>query len=104
MTMQVPHFALPFSWAPNGHAEQLEQDTQPDVAACVAALMLCPLGWRAELVEYGIPEQTFLLELEQEELSSAITRWEPRAEYLLEQPAEADLLRRRLAVLLEVSR
>lgn len=98
----VPHFSWPFSWAPSGHARENEQDSQADVAACVAALLLCPLGWRAELVEYGTPEQTFLLELELEEISSAITRWEPRAEYLLEQPAELDLLLRRLNVLLEV--
>lgn len=101
--MQVPHFALPFSWTPNGHARENEQDAQSDVADCVAALILCPLGWRAELVDYGTPEQTFLLDLELEALSSAITRWEPRAEYLLDEPDEADLLLRRLNVLLEVT-
>lgn len=99
----VPHLALPFSWSPNGHAAEVEQDSQPDIAACVAALMLCPMGWRAELVEYGLPEQTFLLDLESEEIASAIARWEPRAAFALDEPADSDLLLRRLRVLLEVS-
>jgi hypothetical protein len=98
----VPHLSMPFSWAPGGHAAENEQDTQSDVAACIAALFLCPLGWRAEIVEYGTPEQVFLLDLQRGELASAITRWEPRADYLLAEDTSADLLTKRVNVLLGV--
>jgi hypothetical protein len=83
------------------HARESEQDSQADVAACVAALLLCPLGWRAELVEYGTPEQTFSSSSNSRELASGITLGAAR-QYLLEQPAETDMLLRRLNVLLEV--
>lgn len=100
--MNAPHFALPFSWAATGHAAEVEQDSQEDVANCLAALVLCPLGWRPELVEYGTPEQTFLLDLQDEELASAITRWEPRAQFELQESEVVELVDRLLRVLMEV--
>lgn len=82
-----------------------EQDSLDDVAACVAALLLCPLGWRAERVEYGTNDQTFLLNLQLPEIAAAIARWEPRAVYLLQEGSDdADQLARQLTVLLEVPR
>ena len=99
----VPHFALPFSWSPSGHAYENEQDTPDDVAACVEAFLLCPYGWRAELVEYGLPDQTMLVDLDTDAIGSAIERWEPRADFQLAEDPDLDLLLRRVRITVGVS-
>lgn len=79
----VPHFALPFRVA-NGRAVVNEQDTTDDVVSCVVAIMLCPLGYRAELPEFGIDDPTFREGgPDQEAIANAIARWEPRADTLM---------------------
>jgi phage baseplate assembly protein W len=88
----VPHLSLPFAFGPDGHALENEQDGQADVAACLAALFMCPPGWRPELLDYGLDERTFALDLNTPEMVAAISRWEPRAVYLLQdEPIDADL-------------
>jgi phage baseplate assembly protein W len=83
----IPHFALPFRVA-NGRAVVNDQDTSDDVVTCVVAVMLCPTGYRAELPEFGIDDPTFREGgPDQEAIATAIQRWEPRADALLESPA-----------------
>ena len=78
-----------------------EQDSPSDVAACVAALCLTPLGWRAEQIEYGLEELVFALDVDDAALLAVIQRWEPRAEPLLVDSDDADLLARHVSVTLE---
>jgi hypothetical protein len=98
----VPHLALPFTWGVQGHAVENEQDSPADVAACVAATCLCPLGWRPEQIEYGVEEQVFALNLDDAALLAIVQRWEPRANVLSYQlDDEGDLLLRHVQVVLQ---
>lgn len=85
----IPHFALPFR-VENGRAVVNEQDTTDDVVTCVVAVLLCPTGYRAELPEFGIDDPTFREGgPDQEAIATAIQRWEPRADTLLETTRDA---------------
>lgn len=86
---EVPHFSLPFKFQldQNGemHACENEQDSIDDITDCVEAIVRCPLGYRIELPEFGIRDQTFSEGgLNVEEIQVAITQWEPRADVLIE--------------------
>lgn len=97
----APHLALPFAWGADGHALTNEQDSPSDVAACVAALCLTPIGWRAEQIEYGLEELVFALDVADAALVGVIQRWEPRADPLLVESDDADLLAKHVSVTLE---
>jgi phage baseplate assembly protein W len=86
----VPHFVLPLRFE-RGAAVTVEQDTSDDIASCVVAVLLCPLGMRAELPEFGALDPTFSMgEVDTDQLATAVRRWEPRADVVFEQ--EPDLL------------
>jgi len=79
----IPHFGLPFR-IEYGRAVVNEQDTTDDVLACVLAILLCPTGYRAELPEFGIDDQTFHENgPDEESIALSIARWEPRADTLI---------------------
>lgn len=74
----VPHFSLPFRFAPR--AVVVEQDSLDEIADCVLAIVLYPLGYRVELPEFGIDDPTFSSpHVDVEALREAIDRWEQRA-------------------------
>jgi hypothetical protein len=80
----IPHFAFPFR-VDGGRVVVNEQDTSDDVVTCVVAVMLCPTGYRTELPEFGIDDPTFREGgPDQEAIATAIQRWEPRADALLQ--------------------
>jgi hypothetical protein len=81
------HFALPFRWSTLHHAVENVQDSPEDVADCVVAAVLTPLGWRAEQTEFGITDPTFASPVDIEQLISEIEIDEPRARAVL-QPIE----------------
>jgi hypothetical protein len=57
--------------------------------ACVISIMLCPLGFRAELPGYGIEDPTFSQGVVQaDDLTAAVLKWEPRADLVMEQRAD----------------
>lgn len=88
----VPHFAVPFkfSFGSDGflHADVNEQDSIEDITACVEAIVRTPIGFREELPEFGIRDQTFTEGMiNSEDMVVAIAQWEPRAEILIEEDA-----------------
>ena len=77
--VDLPHFSLPFRFT-NGAAAVVEQDTTEEVAACVEAILRCPIGFRDELPEFGAPSPLFdQAPVPVEELRQAVAEWEPRA-------------------------
>lgn len=92
--MSVPHFELPFRFVGSpAKAAVDEQDSIEEIAGCVYAVMVCPLGFRAELPEFGIADPTFRQQpLDLEELAVPIELWEPRAQTILADVENADEL------------
>lgn len=87
---EVPHFDLPFRFEFNSagelHAAVNEQDSYEDVAACVTSIVRTPLGYREEMPDFGIRDQTFSAGgINTEDIQTAISLWEPRAEVLIEE-------------------
>lgn len=76
----VPHFAIPFRFGGNGHAEVVEQDSDEDVLACVEAIVRTPIGARAELPTFGVDDGVFSGGLDPDEAIDTIAQHEPRAE------------------------
>jgi len=75
----APHFSYPFRFASPGVAVN-EQDSADEIADCVLAILLCPLGYRVELPTFGIPDPTFSTpEVDVDSLQAAVDVWEPRA-------------------------
>jgi hypothetical protein len=86
----VPHFSLPFRFEADAggavHAAVNEQDSIQDVMDCVEAIALCPIGFRLELPNFGIRDQTFTEgSIDIDDLQAAIALWEPRADVLIEE-------------------
>jgi len=74
----VPHFSYPFRFGPQ--AAVSEQDSLDEIADCVLVTVLCPLGFRVELPEFGLEDMTFSMPSpDLEELRSQVEFWEPRA-------------------------
>jgi phage baseplate assembly protein W len=85
----IPHFDLPFRFA-NGAAVAVEQDTTDDVVACVYAILVCPVGYRAELPEFGVEDPTFSEGApDADAIADAIAQWEPRADTLIASSRDA---------------
>jgi len=57
----VPHFPVAFQYV-GGRPKVVEQDTLPDRANRVMAILLYPLGSRPEAPSFGIDEQAFISE------------------------------------------
>ena len=76
----LPHFAIPFRFD-NGAAVVVEQDTTDEILGCELAILLCPVGFRVELPEFGIPDPTFSQGVpDVEVIAAALTAWEPRSQ------------------------
>ena len=99
----VPHFALPFRFA-NPQVAVSEQDSLDEIADCVYAILVCPIGFRVELPTFGIADPTFAMPApDLVELREAIETWEERAGVLLdEQPDTFDALIARVGVAVNV--
>jgi phage baseplate assembly protein W len=99
----LPHFSYPFRFGgPN--AAVSEQDSLEEIADCCATVLLCPLGYRDELPEFGLPPQTFATPApDRDDIRGALDMWEPRAATLLTiDPTTADELLARLELLVWV--
>ena len=88
----VPHFTVPFKFefGPDGflHAAVNEQDSIEDITACVEAIVRTPIGFRQELPEFGIRDQTFTQGMiNSDDVVVSLGQWEPRAEILIEEDA-----------------
>lgn len=75
----LPHFAAPFSFTSTGVAEVVEQDSVEEVAACVCNVVVCPLGYRSDSPDFGMPELMFgPVPIDTNVIDDAIAAWEPR--------------------------
>lgn len=75
----LPHLDLPFRFE-NGEMAVVDQDSVDDYKNQVLAVVLCPLGFRAELPEFGIPEPEFSrIPLDRTGIQDAVDEWVPNA-------------------------
>jgi phage baseplate assembly protein W len=96
-SMDTPvHFAAPFVIKRAG-TNVVEQNSPEDVAACVLRICQCPVGYREDLPQFGIPSLEFAsVPLQLAGVEEAVKRWEPRA--LLETTEEAEALQQALRI------
>jgi phage baseplate assembly protein W len=80
MNMGIPHFALPFR-VDNGAVVTTEQDSVDEIADCVQAVVVTPVGTRVEMPGFGMssPVLTQSDSVPSTAILAALRRWEPRA-------------------------
>ena len=85
----IPHVALPFSFVGQGPGgvNCNEQDSLDDIYDCVQSIVRCPRGYRPELMQFGVDDQTFSEgdKINLDILSDQVSTWEARADNLYEQ-------------------
>jgi hypothetical protein len=79
---EIPHFAVPFNFVGTTVAA-VEQDTPEEVTQCVYVIAHYHPGDRAELPEFGIPDQVFRPLTDVDLIRDAVERWEPRSSVAL---------------------
>jgi phage baseplate assembly protein W len=83
----IPHIALPIEFI-GGTFATVQQDTTDEVAACVAAIVSFPIGYREDQPEFGITDPSFQTRpLDTTELEEVIETYEPRAELTVSESA-----------------
>src|SRR4051812_3989858 len=83
----IPHIALPIRFAGSRFAT-VQQDTTAEVAACVAAIVSFPLGYREDQPEFGITDPAFSTRpIDTSEIEDAIANYEPRADVTVSESA-----------------
>lgn len=93
--MPTPHLKLPVQII-GGQYATVEQDSAQEIAQCVTAILRTPYGSRDDYPDLGLEDQTFLTDLDLEEIRRQLETYEPRADTLVtERP---DLLNEALAV------
>ncbi len=85
----VPHFSYPFRFTAVGTRQAnvavTEQDSIDEIADCCLAILLCPLGYRVELPEFGLADPTFSTPAPDADLIRQVVElWEPRSSLLVE--------------------
>jgi phage baseplate assembly protein W len=85
--LNTPQIAFPFEILPNGTVREVEQDTLDEIAISIGIILRFPLGSRAELPNFGIPDPTFRLFNEDVAsiLAEHVSRWEDRARIFIEE-------------------
>jgi hypothetical protein len=81
VSVDIPHFTLPFQFSPGPgrHAVCDEQDGPDEVTHCAEAILRCPLAFRPELVDFGVTPPVFATQLDVDGMAAQIETWEPRA-------------------------
>lgn len=87
------HFSLPFRWGSMHHAVENVQDSPDDVADCVVAIVLTPVGWRADQPDFGVTDTTFGAPILTGQMLAEIDENEPRARPLIETIPDEDMTR-----------
>lgn len=88
--VDIPHLSYPFGLAGDGRSVSVEeQDTVEEIRGCVELICRTPVGHRAELPEFGVPDLTFRQAtadgIEAADLETAVETWEPRVDVLVDQ-------------------
>lgn len=75
----IPHLNLPLQFG-GGQYFTVEQDTTAEVAACVAAIVAFPIGYREDEPDFGIPDPAFQTQpVDPAEIEEVVEAYEPRA-------------------------
>lgn len=83
----IPHLALPIEFLGSQYAT-VQQDTTAEVAACVAAIVAFPIGYREDQPEFGITDPAFQTRpIDTAEIEEVIDQYEPRAELTVSESA-----------------
>jgi phage baseplate assembly protein W len=84
--IDTPKLSFPFRLHANGaSAVVVEQDSDDEILDCVEVLLSTEKGSREEAPAYGVEDQSFLEGgANQDQILTAISKWEPRAERTLE--------------------
>src|SRR4051812_842413 len=92
MPAENPHFCLPFEFVTEAGSETVEakeQDSTEDLIHQVLALFLCPVGYRDELPEFGMPSPLFQqTPLDLDEQREAVARWVPGVDVFISEGAD----------------
>lgn len=75
----IPHLSFPFQWSNNGHARELEQDTDDQIMNCVDLICSVNIGSLVDQTDFGITDPTFTISPDPVLLQHQIEQWEPRA-------------------------
>jgi phage baseplate assembly protein W len=75
-----PHFAFPFT-----RGAYVEQDTTEHVMSCVNVIVRCPVGFRIERPDFGIPWPEYATQVDDDALLTAIENLEGRSTLTAEQ-------------------
>lgn len=77
---QLPHFAAPFAFGPDGAVNVVEQDSPEEIAGCVFNIASCPAGFLPHDPGFGIEDLSFsTAPVDTVSLVDAIGTQEPRA-------------------------
>lgn len=96
MPIEVPHFALPFQFAPGGGgtvaALQVEQESTAEIGACCEAIIRTVQGQRTTLPAFGRPELEFITTPDaiRSVIASALQAFEPRVDALVTSAIDPD--------------
>jgi hypothetical protein len=89
VTVELPHFTLPFQWAPSPYggvaAQVADQESVAEIGACCEAIIRTVQGQRTTLPTFGHPQLEFSTqpELIQTVLGQALLDGEPRVQSLV---------------------
>ena len=87
--VSIPHFDLPFRFAPNKHARVCQQDTETDVTNCVHAALRTTRGTRYYISTFGITDPTFQISpVDINTIEAEVAENEPRARMILDQTVD----------------
>lgn len=94
-----PHWGYPFA-----RGSYVEQDTPDHVSSCENVIVRCPVGFREERPDFGIPWPEFATApIDPVEITAALRRLEPRGNATGEEYADAvDASIRHLSITVEV--
>ena len=96
----VPHFGFPFA-----RGFVVEQDTTDHVNSCENVIVRCPVGFREERPDFGIPWPEFATApLSGRDITQALRRLEPRGTATAQEYADTiDASIRHLSITVEVA-
>jgi phage baseplate assembly protein W len=78
MAVEFPHFAFPFQRGPDN---VVEQDTPEHVLGCLLTIAHCPVGFRLERPDFGIPWMEYRTQIDpSSSVEDALLELEPRAD------------------------
>lgn len=78
---RVPHFRWPFELCTrHDQIKVVEQDSSEHIMACENVIVRCPVGFREDRPEYGVPWPEYNQKIDDGGIAAALRRWEPRSQ------------------------